>query len=417
MPRTAIVTLVIGEAFKRIARITHPFMRRYAQRIGADFVPIHKSIYPHCHFDKLQMYDLLGKYNRIIYIDTDVLVKLDCPNLFKIVPEDAVGMYNEGAPATKKERKEHQEVFEEASEKYGLPLPERSRGEFYNAGIMVLSIQHREHYRPPEKVVFMKYGDQPLVNLRLMNADVRIFDIGYQFNRMPYLDDGKHVMPNGEKITCPRTDCHMIHYAGIPNVTSEAKKDIEHLYSNKKKPELTTPVDRYHMFSCVEIKYKDCVEVGVFRGDFSQVILNHNPKNLWMIDPWCHQDSSIYPDDTSNRPTSELEEMYYNLIHKHKTDQRVHILRSRSFDAVHQFDDKSLDFVYLDAIHTMESTLLDLVAWFPKVKKDGWLCGHDFTGKFPGVRLVVETFCKLTGQQISLVTMEAAWASWGIQKK
>jgi hypothetical protein len=411
----AIVTLVIGETFKKIARITHPFMQHYARKINAEFVPIHKSIYAHYHFDKLQIYTLLNKYSRIIYLDTDILIKLNCPNLFEIVPENAIGMYDESAPATQEERKVHQKVLQKASKKYNLPLPKRT--EFYNAGVIVISAQHNKYFQPPEKVVFMEYGDQPLINLRLMNTETNIFDIGYKFNRMPYLNDYKHVLPTGEKITCHRTDCHIIHYAGIPNVIEEAKKDIEHLYPLKTRSELITPINRHQMFNDIQIEHKDCVEVGVLRGKFSKVILDQNPKNLWMIDPWIYQNPSIYPDDSSNMPTIELEEMYYELIYKYRADNRVHIIRDKSFNAVDRFSNKSLDFIYLDAIHTMESTLLDMVAWFPKLKKDGWLCGHDFTGKFPGVRLAIETFCKLTKQQISLITMEAAWASWGIQKR
>lgn len=59
-----------------------------------------------------------------------------------------------------------------------------------------------------------------------------------------------------------------------------------------------------------------------------------------------------------------------------RTEVRIH--RMRSLDAVAQFPDKSLDWVYIDGDHSYEAVKADLVAWLRKVKTGGVLVGDDY---------------------------------------
>ena len=53
-------------------------------------------------------------------------------------------------------------------------------------------------------------------------------------------------------------------------------------------------------------------------------------------------------------------------------------IRKTSVDASKEFEDFSLDAVYIDAEHDPTSVRSDVNAWKNKVKKGGILCGHDF---------------------------------------
>ena len=66
-------------------------------------------------------------------------------------------------------------------------------------------------------------------------------------------------------------------------------------------------------------------------------------------------------------------------------------------EAASKFADKSIDCVWIDALHDYASVLKDLEAWWVKVKDGGILAGHDFTYDFGGVPKAVNDFCIRNG--------------------
>lgn len=178
---------------------------------------------------------------------------------------------------------------------------------------------------------------------------------------------------------------------------------------------IVSPPDRVAMLDFLGLEGKSCVEIGVLDGWFSSEILKRNPKQLILIDPWTNQSKDVYRGDHNNREEEDFDLMFSRVVEKFYGDERVKIIREFSYFAAPGVPNGCLDFVYIDAIHTLESCLTDIAVWFPKVKEGGWLCGHDYTGKYLGVRMAVESFCKISGQKLDLLTTEP-WASWGIKK-
>ena len=64
-----------------------------------------------------------------------------------------------------------------------------------------------------------------------------------------------------------------------------------------------------------------------------------------------------------------------------------------SWDVAVYYEDASLDFVFLDGDHSYDGLKKDIIAWLPKVKKGGIICGHDFCLADSGViQAVTELF-------------------------
>ena len=159
--KTCVFTVTIGEYYKNLAVITHPIIQRYADKIGADFLVADESDKTLItqKWNKFMIYQLLNKYDRIIYVDTDLIIRDDCPNLFDVVPSDKLGMFNEGKYAPRLE------YIQDASKAYGEDVY-KWNGKFYNSGVMVISRIHKQIFKPPILTDTIE-TDQPYINLRI----------------------------------------------------------------------------------------------------------------------------------------------------------------------------------------------------------------------------------------------------------
>lgn len=129
------------------------------------------------------------------------------------------------------------------------------------------------------------------------------------------------------------------------------------------------------------------VEVGVAGGRLSERILAGHPgATLHMVD-------SYLPAPKQPQRYRESGDVHatFDVAHQQRTRRiaaaRVRAFRERariwvldSLHAARRFDDESLDLVFLDADHTYEGVTEDLRAWWPKVRRGGWLGGHDYGG-------------------------------------
>lgn len=69
---------------------------------------------------------------------------------------------------------------------------------------------------------------------------------------------------------------------------------------------------------------------------------------------------------------------------------RIQLIKSDSVPASRMFEDRSIDFVWIDSEHTYEQLCREILAWHKKVKHGGILAGHDLAG-FPEVRNALDT--------------------------
>jgi len=199
-----VLTIAVGPEYEKMAKLTHPSIQAYAKKIGAEFLCIKEKKLAKStpHWDKFQINELLLKYERILYVDTDLIIREDCPNLFDIVPKTLLGAFNE-APFTDRSK----ELLIDCCKQYNITLPNWN-GKYYNTGVLVISQIHRSLFEKPEKEYFSFY-EQSYLNMMISFKDIKVFDIDHKFNRMTCMDQ-----LTGEE----RFDSYIIHYAGYPNL-------------------------------------------------------------------------------------------------------------------------------------------------------------------------------------------------------
>lgn len=122
-----------------------------------------------------------------------------------------------------------------------------------------------------------------------------------------------------------------------------------------------------------ELEYKIGAEIGVEQGAFSQVLCKANPKaRLYCVDAWAHY--SGYRDHVNQ----EKLDGFYRKTEERLKDYDAVLVRGYSADVVGKFKDNSLDFVYLDANHSLPYVIQDIHLWGAKVRPGGIISGHDY---------------------------------------
>ncbi len=181
-----VLSIAIGSLYQEMAGITHQSISRYAAKIGADFKVISEQSHSTPHWEKFEIYDLLATYDRILYVDTDVLISSDCPDLFQIVPTNRMGAFDEGA------------YFD------------RKYSDYFNTGVMVVPRCCRDIFTRPgeEQGSIETFFEQDFINDRIHRLEEIIYSLSHKFNKMDFI----------------KAPGYIIHKAGNLNALSELRE-------------------------------------------------------------------------------------------------------------------------------------------------------------------------------------------------
>jgi len=150
------------------------------------------------------------------------------------------------------------------------------------------------------------------------------------------------------------------------------------------------------------------VEVGSWKGRsaaFMGVEIHNSGKNIKFdcIDTW--QGSSEHWDPNNSQYMPELAKdpswLYYTFLQNiSPVSHIINPIRMSSLESVTQYEDESLDFVFIDASHDYEDVKDDIINWLPKVKSGGVLAGHDY-GIFQSVNDAVNELFAIEDLEIN----------------
>lgn len=129
---------------------------------------------------------------------------------------------------------------------------------------------------------------------------------------------------------------------------------------------------RHHLAEFLgEIGYNVGAEIGVRFGRFSKKMCNLNPNlTLYAIDPWIGYNARY--------TNARQEKIYQEYLKRIEGWDQIKTIRKTSMDALGDFEDGQLDFVYIDGDHTFDFAMMDIICWSKKVKKLGLIMVHDF---------------------------------------
>lgn len=139
------------------------------------------------------------------------------------------------------------------------------------------------------------------------------------------------------------------------------------------------------------------VEVGCKEGRLTSYLLANIPGvRVHAVDPWDKEPES---NPLAEWLVTQNDESYsgwgWSSI-KAEFDKntepyadRLDFIQDFSVPAATRFEPETIDVVFIDGAHDYENVHADIAAWWPKVKPNGYLMGHDYQHKFPGVHRAV----------------------------
>jgi predicted O-methyltransferase YrrM len=207
---------------------------------------------------------------------------------------------------------------------------------------------------------------------------------------------------NLENILTSRTNGEMLYYPKdrvVRKLTPVDPRDIEpeifkifrhygdkinHYYQNVEGWFSDEEANLYKMIVSQTESPAHFVEIGSFKGRSAScmaVEIFNSKKNIQFdcVDIW--DPNPLYEDLSYEAFLANLDPMtgYFNA------------LRMTSEEACARYQDQSLDFVFIDALHDYDSVKKDIALWYPKVKVGGYIAGHDFATHETVYRAVVDS--------------------------
>lgn len=201
----AVVTVVVGDEAERCFAVSGPLMRAYAERLDADFVVLRwPGVAEWPMSSKFAIARTLDHYERIAYVDADVLLRPGCVDLFRMCGEDEFGGFDE-LPYSRLhpsygQEKRYQNFRREMGFRAVANLPW-----YMNAGVMVVPKSHRGIMLPPSGPIRPNHAsEQDHTNAMLLDSG------------MPYrLLDRRCNWQNWTDFECKSApDDAILHYSG-----------------------------------------------------------------------------------------------------------------------------------------------------------------------------------------------------------
>ncbi|WP_240359531.1 glycosyltransferase [Pyxidicoccus trucidator] len=210
----AVMTLnLYGDGLRQTLRDSQ---RAAAERWGAEYVEITRPMYswPDAYWEKLNLDRHAQSYERVVFLDRDVMVRADCPSPFELVPAESFGgicSEQEGHQL----RENVEAKMEHLYRSVGVALDYER--EYLNSGVLVFSPREHGNVFDAARYIHMltherswEVYDQGCISLALKFTQTPLHVLPPTFNRC-----GARLWYHWT----PRMDDYVWHFCGSKNVT------------------------------------------------------------------------------------------------------------------------------------------------------------------------------------------------------
>lgn len=366
--------------------------------------------------NKLRIFEFndIFKYSKCIYVDLDCCFLNNLDYLFtKETDPTKLHVFTEFDDSNILFASPYFVCYNKETKQYLLTPQQRkyiveSKKKAFNAGLFLFSINDtmKHYFSHLQSIVstheknYYSYFEQSFMNA--------YFNINNAVDYTLFTYDNVIMRVTPSKVI--NNDKKLIHYNfftgtdGSGKAKSEAIEFFWNQFSSLYKYSHLQFETRQDMIRALIPPNGTLVEVGVFEGVFSESLLGLRPRHLYLVDPWVENQKvgSGDVDGNNYKEYANMGELYTAVKHKYEYNPHVSIIRKMSHEFLTKLKDNSIDAIYLDGDHSYESVKNDLELSWPKVKRFGWIMGHDYemnmkkakTAYNFGVKRAVDEFCE-----------------------
>ena len=223
-----LITTRADEGIKHWTDITHPIIKEYAKKVGADFkVMSHKS---NCndgdgrwHYRIFKHKELHEEYDRILHIDSDILLAPNTPDIFKSVPYDHIATVYEDKGSRQAARRG---CIIQSQQKWG---DIGWREGYMDSAFFLTSKCHSNIYETINGEYWTGFGYDDHMGYLINKNNYKVQELSYKWNHMTMFSEDWNN-------NADRFDSYVLHYGGagifepgVENKLEQIKLDIKRM--------------------------------------------------------------------------------------------------------------------------------------------------------------------------------------------
>lgn len=219
------------DSVRHMSALTHPILEVCAEEWDADFIVLDQDAPMSPHYRILGCKEMFEAYDRILCIDTDVIVRPGTPNPFELIDAECIGCVFEDVGTRQANRRARMQSaqfrFGNIGWEHGYP----------NTGFIMMSKCHADAGLLDEIDGRLWNGlgyDDVHLGYQMKRLNLPVVDLPYIWNHMTMFSEKWNGKPS-------RFDSYIIHYAGqgifnkrqCRTRMQQIRKDYEQLYGKK----------------------------------------------------------------------------------------------------------------------------------------------------------------------------------------
>jgi len=367
--KKTIFTLAVDDYSEAITRYTFPFMRKYAENIGAGFFVICERRFPDWPpaYEKLQIYRIAQEMGNDwnIFFDADTMVHPELPDLTQHLPLNTVAHYQCDSAGV---RWKYDRVFSRDGRNIGscnwLAMASYQCIELWKPLEDITPQEAASRIKPTVGEIAGGTTPEHLIDDYALSRNIALYGLKYMSiaHILRALDLG-----------------NLSFFVHAYNISEDSKIDLiiqtlrgwrqpvpEDYYGNEIKGWMTLAELQwlYHRAK----RYKSVAEIGCWKGRSTHALASGCPGTVFAIDH--------FQGSPSERESTHATEDIRAEFERNMGSFGNVILRPVACEAAtDNIPDKSVDMVFIDGDHSFNGVVSAIKAWAPKVRRV--LCGHD----------------------------------------